>query len=83
MLTALELVFLASGTVAVALTAIAYRWHPRVGRDGAIFVVAMLLFARGLASSPFDPSLIYSGIATLGAIPLIRGTVDKVKDSAP
>jgi hypothetical protein len=75
----LALLFVFSGGLGAGLLAIAFRWKPKWTRDGVIFAISVATLIRGLVDS--DPALIYAGIAITGSVPLIRGTVDKVKDS--
>jgi hypothetical protein len=74
------MVFLLSGIVALGLMAFAYRWRPRVTRNGFIFVMASAMAIRGIVDA--RPDLFAAGFAGLGLVPVVMGTIDKAKDSA-
>ena len=80
MLTALQLLFIASGLAGLAALAMAYRWRPRLTRDGVIFLLAAAMAGRGIVDA--RPDLFGAGFAGMGLVPAIRGTIDKAKDSA-
>jgi hypothetical protein len=76
-LTALQLVFVVSGVAGLLALASAYRWHPKVTRDGVIFTIGVAILLRGLYDA--RPEIIYSGGAIVGLVPTIRATLDKVR----
>ena len=78
MLTWLQTVFVVSGLLGLGLLFVSARWKPRFTRDGVIFLLAVALFVRGIFEG--RPDLVYAAGATFGLVPIVRGTVDKVRD---
>jgi hypothetical protein len=79
-LSVLEMVFLLSGIIGLGLLALAFRWRPRITRDGFIFLMASVMAIRGIVDA--RPDLFGAGFAGLGLVPVVRGTLDKARDSA-